>query len=141
MEAPTEAPTEAPKETPAAETPATSSEMPDLGAGCCSKRDPATMLYKGMQDDLAACKAKCASIADCGFIEYGWKDSKWCTVISKDTDCSELADGALDCGAGGGDNGVHTYEMLESEAPGETGAGPEEGGAGATEEGFEETSG
>merc|ERR1719265_1995509 len=91
-------------------------DMADLGAGCCASRNPETMLFKGNLDDLAACKAKCASIADCGFAEYGWKDSKWCTALSKSTDCSELADGVKDCGLGGGDNGVHTYELLETSA-------------------------
>merc|ERR1719453_2832471 len=90
--------------------------MTDLGTGCCLNRDPGQFLFAGMINDLAACKAKCAEIDDCGFIEYGWAGSKWCTVIGKDTDCSELADGPEDCGAGGGDNGVHTYMSLSSVA-------------------------
>jgi len=94
--------------------------MSDIGAGCCLNRDPATMLFKGFTAGVDLCKAKCASIEDCGFIEYGWKGNKddgstnWCTVISKDTDCSELADGPKDCGGGGGDNGVHTYMLLSA---------------------------
>merc|ERR1712224_753302 len=83
-------------------------DFPDLGAGCCANRDPSAFVFKGMAADLDACKAKCQSLGECGFIEYGWKNSKWCTVIPSGTDCSTLAAGPKDCGSGGGDNGVHT---------------------------------
>eukprot|EP00746_Dinoflagellata_sp_MGD_P151807 gnl/MRDRNA2_/MRDRNA2_83252_c0_seq5.p1 gnl/MRDRNA2_/MRDRNA2_83252_c0~~gnl/MRDRNA2_/MRDRNA2_83252_c0_seq5.p1 ORF type:complete len:1125 (-),score=274.97 gnl/MRDRNA2_/MRDRNA2_83252_c0_seq5:41-3016(-) len=86
-------------------------DFPDLGAGCCANRDPANMLFKGMVADMDACKTKCSGMEDCGFIEYGWKNSKWCTVIPAGVDCSNLAAGPKDCGSGGGDNGVHTYQF------------------------------
>lgn len=96
---------------------ASAGDMADIGAGCCGERILDNMLFKGMVADLSACKAKCQKMKECGFIEYGWKGSKWCTVIPKGTDCSSLADGPEDCGSGGGDNGVHTYEMLSAKNP------------------------
>eukprot|EP00746_Dinoflagellata_sp_MGD_P005269 gnl/MRDRNA2_/MRDRNA2_110210_c0_seq1.p1 gnl/MRDRNA2_/MRDRNA2_110210_c0~~gnl/MRDRNA2_/MRDRNA2_110210_c0_seq1.p1 ORF type:complete len:898 (-),score=221.67 gnl/MRDRNA2_/MRDRNA2_110210_c0_seq1:142-2667(-) len=89
----------------------------DAGAGCCAQRDPANMLFKGMVADLQACKAKCLANEKCENIEYGWKDSKWCTLIPQGVDCSNLTAGAKDCGSGGGDNGVHTYALLAVEPP------------------------
>lgn len=92
-------------------------DMNDLGSGCCTNRNVSSMLFKGMVADLDECKEKCRGLDGCGFIEYGWKDSNWCTIIPESTDCSTLADGPEDCGSGGGDNGVHTYEMLSGALP------------------------
>lgn len=91
--------------------------MTDLGSGCCEQRNTSSMLFKGMSDDLGECKAKCLGLEGCAFIEYGWKDSNWCTAIPKGTECSSLANGPDDCGSGGGDNGVHTYQMMATAAP------------------------
>lgn len=87
----------------------------DLGTGCCGNRDTRAMLFKGFTEDLGACKAKCATMSNCGHIEYGWAGSQWCNVIPKGTDCSSLADGAADCGSAGGDSGVRTYEFVTTE--------------------------
>jgi uncharacterized protein YoxC len=114
-ETPTEAPAEAPPEAPAEEPSTEEEKFVDLGEGCCAKRDVPKMLFKGMVTDLDACKAKCESTANCGTIEYGWKNSKWCTLLPAGTDCNNLAAGPKDCGSGGGDNGVHTYMMLTAE--------------------------
>jgi hypothetical protein len=103
-----------------------SEDFPDLGAGCCASRDPKSMLFKGMVSDLDGCKTKCQSLDDCGFIEYGWKNSKWCTVIPAGVDCSNLAAGPKDCGSGGGNNGVRTYRFLTAEASEASEALPEQ---------------
>jgi len=115
---PTDSPTEAPSEPAAEET----SEFADLGEGCCAARSVSEMLFKGMVTDLDSCQAKCQSTDNCGAIEYGWKNSKWCTLLPAGTDCSKLAAGPKDCGSGGGDNGVHTYLMLTAETEAESGS-------------------
>ena len=67
--------------------------------------------------DLDACKGKCLDFKDdCKYIIHGWtnqktkKESLWCTVATSEEPCKPLLNGPNDCGAGGGDNGVHSYE-------------------------------
>ncbi|MAC42368.1 MAG: hypothetical protein CL913_00010 [Deltaproteobacteria bacterium] len=98
----------------------------DLGAGCCSKRDTSKMLFKGMVADLGACSAKCLATKNCETFEYGWKGSKWCTLIPQGVNCSILTAGPKDCGSGGGDNGVHTYEVLSVEPADDEAEDPED---------------
>ena len=83
----------------------------DLGAGCCSDRRN-NALFTGDVEDLDACKKKCLDNgARCKFVEYGWKDSNWCYVVSADAGCENLLNGHNDCGSAGND-GVHSFEAI-----------------------------
>ena len=83
------------------------------GAGCCSDRSE-HFLFKGyIYGNLDSCKKKCLGYGKrCQFIEYGWKNSNWCSIISSDASCQTLKQGRNDCGSG--DNtGVHAYEYKQ----------------------------
>ena len=82
----------------------------DLGPGCC-QLDFNTALFNGGLGDLDACKNKCLEFKEqCKYIVHGWSASDWCSVFSSNIPCKPLLKGPNDCGAGGGDNGVHSYE-------------------------------
>eukprot|EP00662_Eupelagonemidae_sp_cell21_P058163 gene58163-biopygen101781 len=74
----------------------------------------ANRVFNDPLGDLDACKAKCISFGDqCGYVVSGWIGGDtmedWCG-IQKPGDCDvPLVAGHEDCGAAGGDNGVHTY--------------------------------
>ena len=81
----------------------------DLGAGCCSDRKE-YKLAAGAQNGLEACKKTCLKHEKCKYVEYGWKNSNWCFVVSSDASCSPLDAGPKpSCGSGGND-GVRVYE-------------------------------
>ena len=84
----------------------------DVGAGCCSDRKN-YKLFAGSVDDLDACKNKCLENEKCKYVEYGWKNSRWCFLVSSDASCPSLKSGKTpDCGSGG-DTGVHVYEYRQ----------------------------
>jgi len=89
----------------------------DLGAGCCRQSAAVSArryLFNGRlvgQAGLAACKAKCVSFGEeCGFVNYGWAGSRWCSVIKASASCSSetLDSSANGCGSSGSD-GVRSY--------------------------------
>ena len=70
-------------------------------------------MFKGYVDDIDACKKKCLGYGErCKFVEYGWKNGKWCFVVSADAICTTLKKGPNDCGSAG-NNGVHSYEYTK----------------------------
>ena len=90
----------------------------DLGAGCCSDINSHRQLFDGVvTQNLQECKNKCLSFGkQCKFIIHGWKGSNWCTISSPDISCKGRDGGPSDCGKGGGNNGVHTYEYIQGRA-------------------------
>ena len=84
----------------------------DLGAGCCADTNT-DALFNGDLSDLNACQDKCTSFGDrCGYINFGWASSAYCTVIEKGTspsNCAERDTSANGCGSSG-NNGVHAYK-------------------------------
>lgn len=119
-------------------TNSTAPRFKDVGAGCCAGKvdqsRPALMSqssWRGLKDDLQACKQHCRKLGPlkCGFIEYGWSrpEPKWCVVHPPETECKDTKAGPKDCGAGGGDGGVHAYKFLQAPEP-EPESKPETGG-------------
>ena len=81
-----------------------------IGPGCCQS-DFSTALFNEKLGDLDACRHKCEEFEErCKYIVHGWNESTWCSVFSSDNPCEPLLNGTNDCGEGGGDNGVHSYE-------------------------------
>ena len=86
----------------------------DIGKGCCSQVDETNVLFSGPLESgsLYACKQKCLQHSNCKYVVHGWNDGyKYCHVIGSDAQCRPLQTGHNDCGDGGGDNGVHSYEF------------------------------
>merc|ERR1712129_263200 len=82
----------------------------DLGPGCCANPTAVATMFNAFLGTLQECQAMCTLFASCGYIEHGWKDSSFCRVYPKGVDCSNLRSGALDCGKGGGNTGVHVHK-------------------------------
>jgi len=90
-----------------------SSSWVDEGIGCCSgPRNAGTgKLWGGGVKNLNACKAKCMTFDNCGYIEYGWRGSTFCYIWSTKQACSSMSSGARDCGSNG-NTGVRTYKYV-----------------------------
>eukprot|EP00931_Biecheleriopsis_adriatica_P094337 TRINITY_DN679_c0_g1_i6.p1 TRINITY_DN679_c0_g1~~TRINITY_DN679_c0_g1_i6.p1 ORF type:complete len:3274 (-),score=593.17 TRINITY_DN679_c0_g1_i6:142-9879(-) len=91
--------------------PATPGMWTDLGPGCCKHSGTHALHNRWHGSNLEDCKKKCLEFDDCAFIQYGWSNSNWCTVLSRSANCSSgsLMTGDKDCGSSGS-NGVHTYQ-------------------------------
>ena len=74
--------------------------------GCCA--NPGSIIYSDWSDDLDACKKVCFANSNCGWIDYTDR-YKWCTLIPKTSDCSELDSGYSDCVVGGHNFYVYKY--------------------------------
>ena len=79
-------------------------------------------LFSAELGDLDACKKKCLTFGkQCMFIVHGWRHgaSKWCGVWRtfgvNGVHCKSLDQGPHDCGSSG-NNGVHSYEYIDSRA-------------------------
>lgn len=83
----------------------------DLGPGCCEDRE---FLFDYYSESLEGCHQRCSEFPDCAFIVYGWKGSKWCSVLPANVSCSVLMSGPTDCRSSG-DNGVHSYQVVLQE--------------------------
>ena len=92
-----------------------------MGAGCCAS-GAADAIDAG--DDATGntfdmCQALCNQDPTCNYVSYGWKAgghaSTYCST--KATCTLPLKSGAKDCGAGGGNNGVHTYHKVSAVVP------------------------
>ena len=86
----------------------------DLGSGCCAQ---GTELFGEYLGNLDQCKKKCLEFEnDCKYIVHGWIDngqkSTYCAVYNADYPCKQLRNGPSDCGGGGGNNGVRSYEFM-----------------------------
>ena len=75
--------------------------------GCCAS--PGRFIYNDYSDGLDACQRGCFANSNCGWINYS--DDKWCSLIPKTSDCSELDSGRSDCGKGGA-NIFYVYKYL-----------------------------
>ena len=89
----------------------------DLGIGCCGQ---GSQLVGGNFGNLDECMKKCREFEnDCKYIDHGWihngQQSTYCTVLNADYPCKPLKSGPQDCGAGGGNNGVHSYEFMKGD--------------------------
>ena len=67
--------------------------------------------------NLEQCMKKCREFEnDCKYIVHGWiingQQSTYCVVHNADYPCKQLKNGPQDCGAGRGNNGVHSYEFM-----------------------------
>ena len=67
--------------------------------------------------NLDQCKKKCLEFGkDCKYIVHGWvingQQSTYCGVYNADYPCKQLRKGPRNCGAGGGNNGVRSYEFM-----------------------------
>ena len=63
--------------------------------------------------DGKKCFQKCVDFGydKCGFIERGWKDSTFCSIVEKYSPCPPLDSSGNGCGSTG-NNGVHTYKYI-----------------------------
>ena len=89
----------------------------DLGNGCCGQ---GSELFGGNLGNLDQCMKKCREFEnDCKYIVHGWvsngQQSTYCAVSNADYPCKPLKNGPQDCGLGGGNTGVHSYEFMTGE--------------------------
>ena len=75
--------------------------------GCCAYAKDVT--YNDYTHGLDDCKRMCFANSNCGWINYS--DDKWCTIIHKNSDCSQLLTRPSDCGKGGA-NIFYVYKYL-----------------------------